>query len=79
MQYAQCKCGSHQVWHSGERIATCSPCKKCGTIPSGYPPHPEVTPHNFSDIETIRTDTGISTITRCSLCHRTKWEIEKDE
>lgn len=79
MQYSRCKCGELQVWHSGEAMATCSPCEKCGTVP-GYGPsdHPPVTDHEWVETH-VQTDEGKKTLTVCRMCHKTKAEIEQQK
>jgi len=56
----------------------CAFCPKCNTTLSTHPDfHREPTPHEFDSVQTITTDQGQATITRCRYCHLTQAEIDK--
>ena len=58
----------------------CQKCAKCGSSLAQSPSeHREPESHDFSLVETVETDQGQATITRCRYCHHTKKEIGKEE
>lgn len=77
MQYYRCRCGKCEAWGS-DPPALCSGCPDCGSDLSGSPnTHREPKAHEFSSVESLVTDQGNATITRCCYCHKTRREIEK--
>lgn len=76
MQYYRCKCGKCEAWGSMSPYP-CQGCGECGTTLETHPElHDKPKPHDFSDVETVKTDQGAATITRCRWCQRRRDEIE---
>ena len=79
MKYYSCKCGEKMAFGT-DPPSRCLKCKKCGTgLSSLSGQYPEPLPHDFSAIDTIMTDQGEHTVTRCRYCFRAKWKIEEEE
>lgn len=78
MQYYRCKCGNREA-HGSMPPYRCSKCSKCGSDLATHPDlHAEPVEHDFSSVETVKTDQGDATITSCKYCYRTKEQVEKE-
>lgn len=69
MRYLKCKCGACERWDSGEAVAPCSGCKKCGTTFATHPDdHKPLQPHEWEP----RYDplTGKPERRMCARCHK---------
>ena len=77
MRYQRCQCGACE-WFGSDPPPLCDFCNKCGSGPGSSPTtHREPLPHDFASVETIQTDQGDATITRCRYCRKTRQQIEK--
>lgn len=77
MRYYRCKCGDSSAFGSmpPDRCAWCEKCDS--SLAEASDLHRERVPHDFSSVQSLKTDQGDATITRCRWCHLTSDEIAR--
>lgn len=69
MRYLRCECGKAERWDSGEAVAPCSGCRKCGTtFATSKEGHKPLEPHDWKP--RYDADTGEPTQRMCKSCYR---------
>jgi len=79
MRFYRCKCGESEAYGSMPPYR-CSKCSKCGSDLAESPEsHREPVPHEFEDCPQQDANGDILHYHRCKWCHRTKFQIAREE